>query len=261
MIFLLLIFFFFLQEWEWNYFYNYFFSMLTQLFLYTMISGITIFLGGLVANYFNHHMEKTPVKAKITHFMMSFGWGVILSAVALVLVPKSMQWLDILPLSLLFLAGAISFFFLDRWLHKKAWKVGMLLAMMMDFIPESIILWSLFLVDPWAALFLAIFMGLQNFSEAFTAFRNLVLSGFSVGKTLLFFFVLSFFGFFSALFGYFFLRDKPLIIAGLMSFSSGGILYLLFQDISPESRLKWVYITWIGAVFGFLLGMIGEKML
>ncbi len=232
-----------------------------ELFLYTLLSGITIFLGGLAANYFNHHVEASPVKNEITHFMMSFGWGVILSAVVLVFVPKALAILDVISLSLSFLSGAIVFFFLDRYLHKKAGKVGMLLAMVMDYLPESIILGSLFVADPSAALFLAIFMGLQNFPEAFTAFRNLVLSWFGIKRTLMTFFFLSFLGFFAALFGYFVMRDHPDYTAYLMIFSSGGILYLLFQDISPEAKLKGVYITGMGAVLGFLLGLIGEMLL
>lgn len=235
--------------------------MIWTLFLYTLLSGITIFLWGLASNYFSHHVKASPVKSEITHFMMSFWWGVILSAVVLVLIPKSMETLKVWEMSLFFLSGAIVFFFLDRYLYKKAGKVGMLLAMLMDYIPESIILWSLLLVDPSAALFLAIFMGLQNFPEAFTAFRNLVLSWFWVKKTLISFFFLSFIGFFAGLFGHFVLKDSTAITAYLMSFSSGGILYLLFQDISPESKLKGVYITGMGAVLGFLLGMIGEMLL
>ncbi len=231
------------------------------LFLYTLLSGITIFLWGLAANYFNHHVEASPVKNEITHFMMSFGWGVILSAVVLIFVPKSLEQLAVLPLSVFFLLGAGVFFFLDRYLHKKAGKVGMLLAMVMDYLPESIILGSLFMVDPSAALFLAIFMGLQNFPESFTAFRNLVLSWFGIKRTLMIFFFLSFLGFFAALFWYFVMRHYPDYTAYLMIFSSGWILYLLFQDISPEAKLKGVYITGMGAVLGFLLGLIGEIML
>jgi zinc transporter, ZIP family len=46
-----------------------------------------------------------------------------------------------------------------------------------------------------------------------------------------------------------------------MTFASGGILYLLFQDIIPESKLDKNYLTSLGASIGFLIGVIGEKII
>lgn len=45
----------------------------------------------------------------------------------------------------------------------------------------------------------------------------------------------------------------------LMSFASGGILYLLIQDIIPESKLDENCLTSLGVTLGFLVGIIGEK--
>ena len=73
--------------------------------------------------------------------------------------------------------------------------------------------------------------------------------------------MLSFFGVFGALLGHFFLRDYPDLTAHLMIFASGGILYLLIQDIIPESKLEKKYLTSLGAILGFLVGVIGEKVI
>lgn len=45
-----------------------------------------------------------------------------------------------------------------------------------------------------------------------------------------------------------------------MIFASGGILYLLIQDIIPESKLEKDYLTSLGAILGFLVGIIGDKI-
>ena len=132
--------------------------------------------------------------------------------------------------------------------------------MLMDFIPESIVLGAVFIKDPASAALLAIIMGLQNLPEAFNAFRDLVMSGFSVKKTLTIFFFLSFLGIGGALLGHFILADQPKITAHLMIFASGGILYLLIQDIIPESKLKSNRAASLGASLGFLVGVIGEKL-
>ncbi len=231
-----------------------------DIILYSGFAGITVFIGGILANYFNHHMAKSPIKQEVTHTFMSFGSGVMLSALALVLVPKALKRLDLIPLSISFLLGSVIFMYLDRYLAKKGGKTATVLAMMMDFIPESIALGAVFALEPKMATLLAIFMGLQNLPEAFNAYRDLVLSGVSPKKTLALFFVLSFFGIGGAMIGHFILSDYQNITAHLMIFASGGILYLLIQDIIPESKMEKQYLTSIGATLGFLIGIIGEKV-
>lgn len=53
---------------------------------------------------------------------MSFGAGIILSALALVLIPKGMEELELLPMAASFLTGAILFMAIDWYLAKKAVK-------------------------------------------------------------------------------------------------------------------------------------------
>jgi ZIP family zinc transporter len=234
--------------------------MLTQLILFSGFAGMTVFLGGLLANYFNHHIKESPVKYEITHTLMSFGAGIILSALALVLIPKGMEKLELIPIVLSFLTGAVLFLFIDRYLAKKGGQTATLLAMMMDFVPESIALGAVFAIEPSMAMLLAVFIGLQNLPEAFNSYRDLVQSGFTAQKALVIFFGLSFFGIIGALIGHFFLSDYSALTAHLMVFASGGILYLLIQDIIPESKLDHNYLTSLGATLGFLVGMVGEKI-
>jgi ZIP family zinc transporter len=131
----------------------------------------------------------------------------------------------------------------------------------MDFIPETIALGAIFATEPKMATLLAVFIGLQNLPEAFNSYRDLVQSGFTTTKTLIIFFFLSFFGIIGALIGHFLLVSYPNLTAHLMTFASGGILYLLIQDIIPESKLDKNYLTSLGATLGFLVGIIGEKMI
>ncbi|EGV43558.1 divalent cation transporter [Bizionia argentinensis JUB59] len=235
--------------------------MLTNLLLFSGFAGITVFLGGIIANYFNHHLKESPVKYEITHTLMSFGSGIMLSALALVLIPKGMDELELMPIVFSFVFGAILFMIIDQYLAKKGGKTATLLAMMMDFIPESIAMGAVFAIEPSMAVLLAVFIGLQNLPEAFNSFRDLVQSGFTVKKTLIIFFFLSFSGIIGALIGHYFLSDYTVLTAHLMIFASGGILYLLIQDIVPESKLEKNYLTSLGAILGFLVGIIGDKIL
>ncbi|MDN4753571.1 hypothetical protein QYZ87_03370 [Porphyromonadaceae bacterium W3.11] len=236
--------------------------MTKLIILYSWIAGITVFIGGIIAYFFNKKFpEKSTTKTEITHTMMSFGAGIILSAVALVLVPEGMEKLSLVPMIVTFLSGAVVFMFLDQYLSKKGGKLATLLAMMLDFIPEAIALGAVFATDMRMATLLALFIGVQNLPESFNAYRDLVAGDFSPKKTLMSFFILSFFGVFSALIGYFLLSDSPNLTAHLMIFSSGGILYLLIQDIIPESQMKKNHFISLGATLGFLVGLIGDKVI
>jgi len=46
-----------------------------------------------------------------------------------------------------------------------------------------------------------------------------------------------------------------------MLFASGGILYLVFQDVAPQSHLKRHWAPALGAVVGFGVGMLGQLLI
>ena len=46
-----------------------------------------------------------------------------------------------------------------------------------------------------------------------------------------------------------------------MLFCSGGILYLIFNDIAPRAHLKHRDFPAIGAVSGFLLELVGAMLI
>ncbi len=234
--------------------------MIAEIILYGGFAGITVLVGGLLAKAFNHHLAHSPIKEVLSHAMMSFGSGIMLSALALVLVPKGLEKLTLIPIVVSFSIGALLFMYIDRYLAQKGGQMATLLAMMMDFVPESIALGAVFAIEPKMATLLAIFIGLQNLPEAFNAYRDLVLSGFKPKKTLTIFFFLSFAGVVGALIGHFVLSNYQVLTAHLMIFASGGILYLLIQDIIPESKIEKNYLISIAAALGFLVGIIGEKV-
>ena len=234
---------------------------LFKIILYSSFSGVTVFLGGFLSKLFERYFREGLVKEEIIHTSVAFGGGIIIAAVAFVLVPKGMNVLPLIPMAILFLTGAIIFFFLDRYIEKKGGTISQLLAMLMDFVPEAIALGAVFATDHNLGLLLAIFIGLQNLPESFNSYLDLRNSGYTSKKCLLILFFLSFSGIFAAILGYFLLSNMPQLTASLMLISSGGILYLIFQDIAPMSKLQKSWFPALGASFGFLVGMIGQKIL
>ncbi len=228
---------------------------------YSFFSGITVFLGGVLSILFERYFKEGLVKKVIIHTSIAFGGGIIIAAVSFVLVPKSMNELSLTPIIIIFLSGAIFFFFLDRYIAKKGGTISQLLAMLMDFIPEAIALGAVFATDHNLGLLLAIFIGLQNLPEAFNSYIDLRNSGYTSKKSLLILFFLSFSGILAAVSGDLLLSNMPQLTASLMLFSSGGILYLIFQDIAPMSKSQKSSFPALGVNFGFLVGMIGQKLL
>ena len=57
------------------------------------------------------------------------------------------------------------------------------------------------------------------------------------------------------------LAGRPAVLAHLMMFCGGGILYLTFQDIAPQAKLERTWGPALGAVGGFLLGLLGQMLL
>jgi ZIP family zinc transporter len=227
--------------------------------LYSFASGATIIIGGLLARFDVFH--KGELHDEISHGVVAFGGGVLVAAVAFVLAPKGIEALSLFPLILIFALGSLFFLFLDRYIARQGGKAAQLMAMMMDFIPEAIALAAVFAYDNKAGLLLALFIGLQNLPESYNAFGDLRSSGFSRNKSMLILVPFSLVGVAAALAGYSLLAGQDKIIASLMLFAAGGILYLVFQDIAPMSKLKNRWTPAIGATIGFMLGMIGAKLL
>jgi ZIP family zinc transporter len=130
----------------------------------------------------------------------------------------------------------------------------------LDFIPEAIALGSVFVHNHNLGILLALFIGLQNLPESFNAFFDLRKSNQRPRTILKIFFALSFLGVICALLGEYFLAGQLKLANGIMLFSAGGILYLIFQDIAPAAKMPRRWEPALGASFGFLIGMIGAKL-
>lgn len=222
------------------------------------MAGLCIPLGGVIAQWERSH--ESHVKRSWLAGITALGGGILLAAISLVLVPHAMNALPLWPLLGLFLLGAVSFMQIDRWLARDGSAKGQLLAMLMDFIPEAIALGALASASPSAAMLLAVFIAAQNLPEGFNAYRELDGAGLSVFTGMSAFVLLSLLGPLAALAGHLWLADAPLVLGAVMAFAAGGILYLVFQDIAPQSRVAHHWSPPLGASLGFTIGMLGDRL-
>jgi len=230
-----------------------------EMILYSLFAGITIFIGGVLGSILEKYSTRT-IEAYILHWTVAFGGGLLVAAVAFVLVPSAVEVLSIPTFSTIFLAGAFVFFLIDKAIETKGGLLAQTMAMLMDFIPEAIALGALFVKNHKLGILLAFFIGLQNLPESFNAYFDLRKSNHSSGKILMIFLGIGCVGVICALIGKDLLAEHVKLTDSIMLFAAGGILYLIFQDIAPQSKIRNHWEPALGASLGFLVGMIGTKI-
>jgi ZIP family zinc transporter len=235
-------------------------STIVTIALISWAAGLTAFVGGILAKI--EGRAETPGKREFIHGVVAFGGGILIAAVAFAMVPYAIEELSPLSLAATFCLGGISFCILDARLSKRRGSKAQFMAMLIDFIPEAIALGALFGHDHRAGFLLAFFIGVQNLPEGFNSFRESMAGGLVNSRTILTaLFAFSLLGPVAACIGHLFLQQHPTLTAGIMSFAGGGILYLIFQDIAPQSKMRRHWTPPLGAVLGFVVGMIGKQLL
>lgn len=236
-------------------------SELVQALLYAGGAGAAILVGAAFAAAERFLPEW--IDLELRHSVTAFGGGVLVAAVAFVLAPKGAETLGPIAASAAVLGGGAVFLWIDKRLQESGAQVAQLLAMLLDFLPEAAALGALLATgDPVGAL-LALIIGLQNLPEAFNAYRELRAARLGGGRWAVFglLTLCALLGPAAAALGYLVLGDAPDTLAVVMLTAAGGILYLTFQDIAPEARLKAAWGPPFGAVAGFTLGLAAHMVL
>jgi ZIP family zinc transporter len=222
-------------------------------------AGLPIFVGGATASFLQAH--KLPLKkSNFNNWVVAFGGGALLSAIAFVLIPKGIESLSPSEASIYFLLGTITFMGIDFILAQKKTSLSQVLSMMMDSIPEALALGASFAHNHNLGFLIALFIGLQILPEGFNSYFELK-KMMTKKKILILLLTLAVVDIIAVLCGEFFFQDREKLIGIIMVFSSGGIIYLIFQDIAPLAKARKSIIPATGGSFGFLLGMIGEMSL
>ena len=232
----------------------------SQIIICTALAGLAMPVGGLIACL--ERIRPNWLEEEFRHTLTAFGGGVLFSAVSLVLVPEGIQGLSWPLVGVAMLTGGFAFLFLDEALSRRGTPAAQLVAMLADFIPEALALGAAFASQHSIGLLLALLIGIQNLPEGFNAYRELSASArLSRGRILWGFVLLAGLGPLAGIFGRLFLTQHPFMLHLFILFAAGGILYLIFQDIAPQAKLERRWAPPLGAVVGFLLGLIGQMLI
>jgi ZIP family zinc transporter len=223
---------------------------------YSTLAGLTIPVGGFIARIEN--IRPLWLEEEMRHAMVAFGAGALIAAIAFALVPEGIRHLNVGASAAAFASGAVLFMLVDRLLAAREGAAAQCMAMLMDFLPEAAALGAAFATGTPAGPLLAILIALQNLPEGFNAYREIrENSTYRPSSILVAFGVVALLGPLFAAIGHVYLAQFPQALGVLMLGCAGGILYLIFQDIAPQVPVKRAWTPPLGAVAGFMLGMIG----
>lgn len=234
--------------------------MLTDVLLLSGLGAMAAMLGAMLGCI--ERLHPGWVESERRHFIIAFGGGALLAAVSLVLVPRGMAiqpaWLGIAA----FAAGGAWFLLVDRYFTCKGSPLSQFMAMMLDFVPEAIVVGALITNHYNEALFMAVIIAAQNFPEGFTAYRQITRSdnGLLRGRAMVLIAAGALSGLGWGLVGLFLFEADSALLGTIMTFCAGGIFYLVFRDIAPQARLENHWYTSFGAVLGFLVGLSGHEL-
>ncbi len=233
--------------------------LLLMLF-FTTACGACIPLGGWLARI--ERIRPRWLEEELRHSVIAFGGGVLVAVVALVLVPEGTRYVESpVAIVITFLAGGVVFMLLERYLSARQQQLPQTFAMLLDFIPESLAMGAMFALGSPSAPLLAVLIGLQNLPEGFNAYRELfVMAGYRAGITLALMTAMILPGPLAGWAGWMLGADYPVAVGAVMLFSAGGILYLIFQDIAPQSRLERHWAPTLGAVLGFSFALLANML-
>lgn len=221
-------------------------------------AGLSIPLGASLALWRTDFLSDWA-ENDLRHGVMAFGAGALLAAVALVLVPEGTARLAAVPALVWFVIGAIFFAALDALIARRGGQMSQFLAMMMDYLPEALALGAVIAGDVSTAVLVAALICLQNLPEGFNAMREM--KGPTNHPPLWLFAAMVPLGPFAAFVGLNLPQSFEPAVGAVMMIASGGILYLLFEDIAPQVPVENSMLPPMGAVLGFALGLAGHLLI
>lgn len=225
----------------------------------TLLPGLAMPVGAMIAC--REHIHPRWLETELRHAVLAFGAGALLAAVALVLVPEGMRGLPVWLTALCFASGGLAFMLIDRLLAAHRTSASQAVDMLLDYIPETLALGATVALGGQAGLLLAGLMALQNLPEGFNAYREMRRGArLGTARIIGLFTLIALLGPLAGVCGYLWLAPYPEVVGAIMLCASGGILYSVFQDIAPQVPLQRHWSPPLGAVAGFLLGMVGQAL-
>ena len=223
---------------------------------WALLGASSLLLGALVA-------FAVPIPRKVLGFILAFGAGVLISAVAYELVEEAVAVsADSYAVAIGFPLGAIAFFLGDLAIDRRlkgssgGGGLGIVLGAVLDGIPESVVIGASLLTGETANVAVIVAVFLSNIPESISASSDLLRDGWSRWRVLLLWVIVVAASGLAAGLGYVALEGASgSWISAIQAFAAGAILTMLADEMVPEAFEYTEHNKTVGLAlaFGFAL--------
>jgi ZIP family zinc transporter len=224
---------------------------------WALLGASSLLLGALVA-------FAVPIPRKVLGFILAFGAGVLISAVAYELVEEAVTTAaDSYAVAIGFPLGALVFFLGDVAIDLRlkgssgaGGGLGIVLGAVLDGIPESVVIGASLLTGETASVAVIVAVFLSNIPESISASSDLLRGGWSRWKVLLLWVIVVAASTLAAGLGYVALEGASgSWISAIQAFAAGAILTMLADEMVPEAFEYTEHNKTVGLAlaFGFAL--------
>ncbi|WP_026585199.1 ZIP family metal transporter [Bacillus sp. J33] len=231
------------------------------------VSGSAVLLGALAAMVF-------PIQKKLIGYIMAFGTGVLIGAAAYELLGESVRSGGLMPTSVGFVAGAVTFTLFDIMIskkgaqnrkrsgHKNASSGGIVLFIgtVMDAIPESLMIGASLLKEQSVSFLLVAAIFISNFPEGLSSTSGMKNSGYSKKKIVILWGSVFLMSALASLAGYLFLDGASIeVMSGIGGFAGGAIIAMVASTMMPEAFEDSGPTTGFIAAIGLLVSLMLDQ--
>ena len=233
-------------------------------FLFGLLATSSLVVGGIIASRFT-------LPKRTLGIILAFGAGTLISAVSYELIYEAVKLGKGtgFPAMGLF-AGALTFYFSDKLIGKLGSKnrmdidtshssnlvVPMLLGIILDGIPESIVIGSGIFEGGTVSLAMLVAVFISNLPEAIAGTTGMKAGGWKKNKIILLWLFIAVVCAFASVAGFsLFSSASETWLAFIQAFAGGAILMVLANSMIPESYEHGGKVTGLVMVFGFFLSV------
>jgi zinc transporter, ZIP family len=233
-------------------------------FLFGLLATSSLVIGGIIASRFS-------LGNRTIGIIMGFGAGTLISAVSYELIFEAVRIAKGTGFPAYgFFAGAFTFYFADLFLNKltagksegaassksAALIIPMVLAIILDGIPESIVIGLGIFEGGKVSLAMLVAVFVSNLPEAIAGSTGMKASGWKNSKIILLWFSIAIICALASVAGFtLFTNTSEHWLAFIQAFAGGAILMVLANSMMPEAFEHGGKFAGVATVFGFFLSV------
>jgi zinc transporter, ZIP family len=239
--------------------------------LFSFLAGISTVLGALVVLFFG-----VPGKNLLSG-MLGFAGGVMLGLALFDLMPEALEQGSMASALIGFLLGVAIMYVLDRivpYAHlspnqnvalknasssqkgdKRILRVGYLIffGIALHNLPEGLAIGAGMEASPELGLYIAIAIGLHNIPEGIAVAGPLRAGGLPIANVFFLTLIAGLMAPLGAALGLIFFNISPMFIAGGLAFAAGAMVYIVNDELIPQSHKLNSHVAIGGLIFGLLV--------